>query len=140
MKKTLTLCGKPVTIENNALLPRTYRHTFGRDLVVDMQALAKQYKDNPTDLNTEVLENITWLMLKAGGEQVGENHEEWLATLDDTFAVHKVVSQVRVLNVSLNPLERFRGREHHACLCRFKAIFCLILAGLICLLQDDAEI
>lgn len=94
MKKTLTLGGKPVTIENNALLPRTYRHTFGRDLVVDMQALAKQYKDNPTDLNTEVLENITWLMLKAGGEQVGENPEEWLATLDDAFAVYEVLEDV----------------------------------------------
>ena len=94
MKKTVTLCGKPATIENNALLPRNYRHTFGRDLVVDMQALAKQYKDNPENINTEVLENITWLMLKAGGENVGESPEEWLAGIDDTFAVYEVIEDV----------------------------------------------
>lgn len=94
MKKTIILCDKPMTIENNALLPRTYRHTFGRDLVVDMQNLAKKYKENPEDLNTEVLENITWLMLKAGGEQVGENPEEWLASLDDAFAVYEVIEDV----------------------------------------------
>ena len=33
-------------------------------------------------------------MLKAGGEQVGENPEEWLASLDDTFAVYEIIEDV----------------------------------------------
>lgn len=36
MKKTISFNGREMVIENNALLPRIYRHTFGRDLIVDM--------------------------------------------------------------------------------------------------------
>ena len=94
MTKTVSMSGKEDTIENNALLPRQYRHQFGRDLIVDMQKLADAYKKDPYEINTEVLENISWLMLKAGGEQVGENPEEWLAGLDDTFAVYEIIEDV----------------------------------------------
>lgn len=97
MKKKVTMSGAEYTIENNALLPRQYRHKFGRDLIVDMQALADSYKKDPTGINTEVLENISWLMLKMGGEQVGENPEEWLAGLDDTFAVYEIIEDVVAL-------------------------------------------
>lgn len=94
MKKQVTLNGKPVTLENNALLPRRYRNQFGRDLIVDMQTMMTNYKKDPSAFNTETLENITWLMLKEGGEQVGENPEEWLAGLDDAFAVYEIIGDV----------------------------------------------
>lgn len=94
MKKQVTLNGKSMTLENNALLPRRYRNQFGRDLLVDMQAMTTNYKKDPSKFNGEVLENITWLMLKEAGENVGENPEEWLATLDNTFAVYEISGDV----------------------------------------------
>lgn len=94
MKKQVILCGKTCTLENNALLPRRYRNQFGRDLIVDMQAMATNYKKDPSSFNGEVLENVTWLMLKEAGEDVGENPEEWLATLDNAFAVYEISGDV----------------------------------------------
>ena len=111
MKKKVTLCGKACTLENNALLPRRYRNQFGRDLIVDMKTMVDAYQKDRANFNTEVLEmdayqkdranfntevleNISWLMLKEAGEQVGENPEEWLASLDDTFAVYEIIGDV----------------------------------------------
>lgn len=94
MKKTINFLGKPCTIENNALLPRKYRHTFGRDLIVDMDNIRKAYAKDPATCNTEVLENITWLMLKEGGEDVGDNVEDWLASIDDIVAVYQAEGEV----------------------------------------------
>lgn len=94
MKRTVTMSGKEYTIENNALLPRQYRHLFGRDLLVDMQRLADAYSKDVYEVNTEVLENIAWLMLKAGGESVGETPEDWLVGLDDTFAIYEIIEDV----------------------------------------------
>jgi len=88
MKKTIMLDGQEKTIESNALLPRIYRKEFGRDLISDMKRMAEQAKNDPNDVSTEALENVTWLMLKAAGNDVGESVEEWLATLDDSFAVY----------------------------------------------------
>lgn len=96
MKKTVTLCGNPVTLVNNALLPRRYRNRFGQDLLVDMQEMVDAYKEKK-DFKPEVLENITWLMLKEGGEQVGETPEEWLAGLDDPFCIYEIMGDVVAL-------------------------------------------
>ena len=94
MKKQVKLCGKTCTLENNALLPRRYRNQFGRDLIIDMQAMVNNYQKDPSAFNPEVLENITWLMLKEAGEPVGENPEEWLAGIDDAFALYEVIGDV----------------------------------------------
>ena len=94
MKKETTIDGKAVTIEANALLPRQYRKEFGRDLIADMRKLADGYRKDPDSINTEVLENITWLMLRAGGTEVPESVEEWLEGLDDAFAVYGAINDV----------------------------------------------
>lgn len=94
MKKQVKLCGKTCTLENNALLPRRYRNQFGRDLIIDMQAMVNNYQKDPSAFNPEVLENITWLMLKEAGEPVGETPEEWLAGIDDAFALYEVIGDV----------------------------------------------
>lgn len=94
MKKKVNIDGKTYTIENNALLPRRYRHTFGRDLMIDMQRMVDTYRKAPEECSTEVLENITWLMLKEAGEQVGETPEDWLATIESPFAVYEAIEDV----------------------------------------------
>lgn len=118
MKKTITLDGKIVQIEANALLPRLYRKEFGRDLMTDMrklldsvrisaEALKKARKDpdgvaaelmadpaSMDNIDLSVMENITYLMLRSAGEDVGESVEEWLASLEDSMAIYTAMPDV----------------------------------------------
>lgn len=94
MKKTINIAGQDLVIESNALLPRLYRKEFGRDLMVDMRKLAERYQADPDNIDTEVLENVTWLMLKAGGNDVGDSVDEWLASLDDILTVYTAMTDV----------------------------------------------
>ena len=118
MKKTITLDGKSVQIEANALLPRLYRKEFGRDLMTDMRKLldsvrisaealkkarkapdgvAAELMADPAsmdDIDLSVMENITYLMLRSAGEDVGENVEEWLESLEDSMAIYTAMPDV----------------------------------------------
>lgn len=118
MSKTIELDGKKVKIEANALLPRLYRKEFGRDLIVDMKKmiegvqlpaenLEKASKDpkglaavlmaDPDaldKLDLTVVENVTWMMLRAAGEDVGESVEEWLTTIEDSMALYMAMPDV----------------------------------------------
>lgn len=117
MKKTIMLEGREQTIESNALLPRKYRKIFGRDLIVDMRRMVDAYKNDPDSADTEVLENITWLMLKAGGNDVPDSVEEWLATLEDAFAAYSVVGDVVDLwagSMKTTSVPKKKSRERHA--------------------------
>ena len=94
MKKQITLDGKPRTIEANALLPRQYRKEFGRDIVVDMNKLCAAAKKGRYNIDFEILENVTWLMLRAAGEDVPDTVDAWLSSLDEMFAVYGVQADV----------------------------------------------
>lgn len=123
MRKTVTIDGKEMTLECNALLPRNYRNIFGRDLLRDMNKLIKDIKvgreklaredieNNPElkeeileNINLEFVENITWLMLRAAKNENGEcindvknTTEEWLASMDESMAVYYVMDDVITL-------------------------------------------
>lgn len=95
MDKVVTISGAECTLRANALLPRKYRHFFNRDLIADMNKLVKKYKETDgADFDTEVFENLTWLMLREGGEDVGNDPEEWLASIDDMLEVYQVLPEV----------------------------------------------
>ena len=94
MIKTVNIEGVERKMASSAILVRQYRAHFGRDLIVDMQKLTDAYKKNPDEINTEVLENLAWVMLKAGGEDVGESVEEWLGSLEDTFAIYDIMGDI----------------------------------------------
>ena len=94
MKKTINIGGQDLVIESTALLPRLYRKEFGRDLMIDMRKLSERYQADPDNIDTEVLENVTWLMLKAGGNDVGSSVEEWLGGLDDILTVYLAMPEV----------------------------------------------
>lgn len=79
---------------NNALLPRRYRNQFGKDLVIEMDRWAKAAQNDPQSVDFTVLENLTFLMLREAGEDVGETPEEWLATIDDTFGFYKLMPEI----------------------------------------------
>lgn len=79
----VTIGGKKCRIVSNALLPRLYRFHFGRDFMVDLKHLYKDYQEGGEDaINSGIFEDITWLMLKQGGEDVGDTIDEWLETID----------------------------------------------------------
>lgn len=94
MTDTIEINGKKLRIASNALLPRLYRYHFGRDLVVDMRKFGKAYVQVGTDesgkpiyeiadeADTSILENVSWLMLRQGGEDVPDTIEAWLEETD----------------------------------------------------------
>lgn len=100
--KTIEINGKSMRIASNALLPRLYRYHFGRDLIIDMRKFGKSYQQVGTDgegkpiydiddtADTAILENVSWLMLKQGGEDVGDNIETWLEGIDDLSELYEI--------------------------------------------------
>ena len=118
MRKKIIIEGKARTLEANALLPRQYRNEFGRDLIVDVKKLLgkvqltaealKKARQDPDGLAADLLadpdaldgmdltvvENLAWLMLRAGGEDVGDNVETWLASLRDFMTVYNIMPEI----------------------------------------------
>lgn len=100
MKSTIEINSVQMEIVSNAQLPILYRHHFGRDMMADMKKLAKSYRqakenDTPLDQLTDevdfsILEPVTWLMLKLGGNDVGDNLMDWLATIDNPMDIYRV--------------------------------------------------
>ena len=118
MRKKIIIEGKARTLEANALLPRQYRNEFGRDLIVDVKKLLgkvqltaealKKARQDPDGLAADLLadpdaldgmdlsvvENLAWLMLRAGGEDVGDSVEDWLASLQDFMTVYNIMPEI----------------------------------------------
>ena len=99
MEKKITVSGKELNMKATALIPRQYRSRFGRDLIVDM----KKLQDGLTKagaggefeaMDLTIFENVAWLMLKAGGEDVGNSPDEWLESIEGIFSVYEVLPQM----------------------------------------------
>jgi len=97
MKKTIEIDGKKMVIEANGLLPRLYKKEFGGDLFGSMKKLVDNYEKDPEGADTEVLENVTWLMLRAGGTDVPPTVEEWLEGISDILSLYKAFKDVSSL-------------------------------------------
>lgn len=100
MEKIIKVDGKEMRMIANARVPRLYRNSFNRDLIVDMQELTKGFKEAgtsgssiPVELLT-IFENVAWIFLKEGGEEVGANPDEWLETMDSMFSIYEVLPQI----------------------------------------------
>lgn len=103
MENYIDLGEKRVKIVCNALLPRLYRFHFGRDLIADMRNMAKAYKRTGTNedgtpiydiddsADFSAAENLAYIMLKQGGEDVGDTIEDWLAgiSITDLYAIEQ---------------------------------------------------
>ena len=101
LTKKATIDGKEYTFASSALLPKLYRVKFGRDMVVDMRKLTKAYKEADGDeekmteaFDGEVFERMTWLMLRHAGEDVPDNMDEWLESLDGPFSIYEALPAV----------------------------------------------
>lgn len=95
MEKFVIINGEKRRLVANALLPKIYRRQFGSDLLRDMKQMQASFENsNGDDFDTTLLERMTWLMLREGGEDVGESPDEWLASLDTVFALYELLPVV----------------------------------------------
>lgn len=110
IEREIMIEGKPAKARSSALIPKLYRAYFGRDMVQDMRQLAKGYNklhslpEDATEeereeaqlsmMDLEIFEKVAWIMLKHGGEDVGETPEEWLDSLDGIFSVYEAMPTI----------------------------------------------
>lgn len=114
IEKKIMVEGRPMKLRSSALIPKLYRAYFGRDMIKDMKTLIKAYKrlaelkknkatkeeieDAQFDItDIEIFERVAWLMLKHGGESVGESPEDWLESMDYIFSIYEVLPVVAEL-------------------------------------------
>lgn len=81
MISTVTIGGKECRLVSSGLTPRAYRFHFGSDFFRDAKRFRDKY-DAGEDYSFEFLENMVWLMLKHGGNDVGESIDDWLPTIE----------------------------------------------------------
>lgn len=107
MEKTVVIGNETYRMRASALIPRLYRAKFGRDLITDMRQLQSKYAKIaalPADASEEerrdselsvldltIFEDIAWLMVYHGGEDIPETPEEWLDGIDGIFSVYEVL-------------------------------------------------
>ena len=110
MERTVNVGGKEVKMRASALIPRLYRFKFGRDMIADMRQLEKDFKkatNLPEDATEEeiqdaelsvldltIFENVAWLMIKNAGEDIPNDPDEWLDTIDGVFSIYEVLPQI----------------------------------------------
>ena len=100
---TITVDGKEVTLRASAAVPRLYRIKFRRDIILDMQAVARAMEDKDQmgqDLPMEALElfeNMAYIMAKHGDKDaVPDSPDEWLEEFP-TFSIYKIFPVLQAL-------------------------------------------
>lgn len=100
---TITVDGKEVTLRASAAVPRLYRIKFRRDIIVDMQAVARAMEDKDQtgqDIPMEALElfeNMAYIMAKHGDKDaVPDSPDEWLEEFS-TFSIYKIFPVLKAL-------------------------------------------
>lgn len=109
MEKTVNIGGQAVRMRGSALIPKLYRFRFGRDMIADMRKLEKSYRKAAEALKAEdndeadrdaqlsvldltIFENVAWLMARhADPENVHDDPDEWLDSIDGVFSVYEVL-------------------------------------------------
>ena len=132
MVKTVVIGGKTMQMRASALTPRIYRREFGRDMFRDMSQLLAAYRRRSAltaastedeiaeaDLailgSLEIFENLAWVFLRDGGEDVGGSPDEWLGDLDGVFTVYELMPSILELwgatQVSTSSLKNPAGQR-----------------------------
>ena len=110
MEKIVIVDGKEVRMRASALIPRLYRVKFGRDMIADMRQLQKAYnraRSLPKDATEEerqdaqlsvmdltIFENVAYMMVKHGGNDIPDTAEEWLDSFDGVFSIYEVLPTI----------------------------------------------
>lgn len=94
MEKTITIDGKKVAFKATASTTRRYRQLFGRDLILDMQALSEaSVKGELSASNLEAFENIAFTMAKQADDSIPDDADEWLDGFS-MFSIYQILPQL----------------------------------------------
>ena len=95
MEKTIKIDGKDVKFKASAATIRNYRLLFGRDLLIDFQALlndaSKGGSLSPESLNT--FENFAFVMAKQADPSLPDTPDDWLDTFG-MFSIYNILPQL----------------------------------------------
>ena len=110
MERTINIGGAELRMRASALIPRMYRFKFGRDLIKDMAALEKKYKEamdlkegataeekqkaQLSVLDLTIFENVAWVMAKAADNSIPDSPDEWLDGIDGVFSIYEILPQI----------------------------------------------
>lgn len=79
MEKTIRIGQKEVNFKATASTTRRYRDKFGRDLLVDLNALLPGMQNGEVTANDlEIFENLAYIMAKQGDDTVPNDPSQWL--------------------------------------------------------------
>ena len=109
MDKIIIIDGKEIGFRATALTPRLYRHTFGRDMVQDMNQLIKAFNKanslpkNATEeeknesmlsyLDLEIFENVAFVMARQYDNTIPKTSEEWLDGFT-MFSIFEILPEI----------------------------------------------
>lgn len=98
MERVIKIDGKETRLVANGGTPRIYRALFKRDVFGDM---SKAIGDDGNINNSEVFENLAFVMAKQGGLE-GYDIDAWLATMENPTAIIEAVPQILELWTDTN--------------------------------------
>lgn len=100
LTKTITIGGKEVTFKSSASTIRLYRAKFKRDILVDLNKLAKSVDKKKTtnvDISIEdleIFENVAYIMAFQGDpEHTPGNINDWLDQFE-MFSIYEILEQL----------------------------------------------
>ena len=97
MEKIVIVDGKEVRMRASALIPRLYRVKFGRDMIADMPKDATEEERQDAQLSVmdlTIFENVAYMMVKHGGNDIPDTAEEWLDSLSGVFSIYEVLPAI----------------------------------------------
>lgn len=92
MERNITIDGKEYRFVANGATPRIYRGLFRSDVFKDM---TKSLKDNGEVSDTEVFENLAFVMAMQGGSvSTGTKIDDWLGGMSSPTAIMESVPEI----------------------------------------------
>lgn len=114
MKKTITIGGHEVPMESSGDIPRMYRNTFQKDIIVSMGQFEQFLKKNGGNISmleldqVEMFENLAWCFAKHADPEVPAI-DEWLRqfeALDILYAIPALLEVWMAENKSTSQLKK----------------------------------
>lgn len=95
MERTIQIGEREVKFRATGATMRIYRQTFQRDILKDMEALAKAHTqgDSMTAEALIMFENIAYVMAKQADPDIPDTPDEWLDQFD-MFSVYEILPQI----------------------------------------------
>lgn len=94
--------GKNIGLKATARTPRLYRFLIGRDMIVDMNQLKKNFdkvskKGEDAQLSIAdltIYENAAYIMAKQYDNNLPNSADEWLDSMDEVFTIYELLPHI----------------------------------------------